>query len=239
MFRFDFEVVCLKKALSIAPQDGWALIQYGDHLKRQREYKQALEILSQAALAGENEVGKSSEADVYSQQGYYQKSILTYQSIPDWKNKPEVLTAIADNQRKMGKLDEANTSYLALIERSQKGLLGFSIDDSRALAGMAEVAKSKGQLETAARIYHSIIDGPKMSDGASYAYKLALCRVLKILGEFDEAYTLVDEVIQVYPFALEAKFLRGSILGLIGKELDGLEDLPESDISQSWRGWLP
>ena len=34
LFRVDFEIKCLALACEIAPTDAWALIQYGDHLKR-------------------------------------------------------------------------------------------------------------------------------------------------------------------------------------------------------------
>ena len=48
----------------------------------------------------------------------------------------------------------------------------------------------------------------------------------------------MDEVVQDYPFLMQARFIRGSILGLIGRELKGLEDLPESSGSRSWQEWL-
>jgi hypothetical protein len=37
---------------------------------------------------------------------------------------------------------------------------------------------------------------------------------------------------------MQARFIRGSLLGLMGRELEGLKDLPESNTSRSWREWL-
>ena len=37
---------------------------------------------------------------------------------------------------------------------------------------------------------------------------------------------------------MQARFIRGSILGLMGREQEGLKDLPESSVSRSWREWL-
>jgi len=65
-----------------------------------------------------------------------------------------------------------------------------------------------------------------------------LCNVLKLMENFEDAFAVAAEVVQDYPFAMEARFIRGSILGLIGKELEGLKDLPEGGVSLSWREWL-
>ena len=69
-------------------------------------------------------------------------------------------------------------------------------------------------------------------------FKLGLCNILKLKNNFIEAYQVVDEIIQLYPFAMEARFMRGSILGLIGQPKKGLEDLPESRGSRSFGEWL-
>ncbi|MFQ6757110.1 MAG: hypothetical protein D9V46_12340 [Deltaproteobacteria bacterium] len=238
MFRLDFEVLCLDKAVAIDSSDAWSLIQYGDYLKRTGNYDIALEYLSKAELYCCNEISKSSEADVYSQQGKYVKAISTYKSIPDWNNKPEVLNGIADNLRRMGRLDEAEASYNALIEQSQAGLLGHDWDDSRAQAGIAEIAKRKGLLDVATHIYNDILSRRNINYKEIFFYKRGLCNVLKTMEKFDDAYKLADEIVQQYPFSSEARFARGAILGLIGREIEGLRDFPENDSSPFWRGWL-
>jgi len=237
MFRLDFEEKCLKISLDIKPHDAWTLIQYGDHFKRIGRYRDALKTLSKASLYGESAVVKSSEADVYSQQGSYYQSINTYKMIPDWDNKSEVLTAIADNLRRMGKLEEATSCYRAIIDKSEQGFLGLSFDLNRPLAGMAEIAKVKGDIKEASRIYKKILANNQIDERGFIYYKLGLCNVLKVQGKFEEAYKHADDIIQKYPFSSEARFIRGSILGLIGQVLEGLEDLPEGGTSQSWREW--
>jgi tetratricopeptide (TPR) repeat protein len=114
----------------------------------------------------------------------------------------------------------------------------FAQNTSRAQAGLAEIAKSQGRLENALGIYRGIIHREDIEDRDRIVYRLGLCNVLKLMGEFKQAYTVADEVIQEYPFAMHARFVRGSILGLIGQEAEGLKDLPESSGGRSWQEWV-
>ena len=111
MFRIDFEAICLDHALRLEPLDAWALIQHGDHLKRTGNYEEALRSFEKAGRLGEIDVARSAVADVYSQQSNYEKAIQIYKTIPDWSHRPDVLTAIADNLRKMGQMEEARKLY--------------------------------------------------------------------------------------------------------------------------------
>ena len=238
MFRIDFEVFCLDKALQLDPLDAWALIQYGDHLKRVGNYDGALRTFEKAEQLGESVVAKSSAADVYSQQGDYETAIHKYKIIPNWSHDPKVLTAIADNLRKMGRMEDAQEAYRELIDFTEQGLPEFADNDVRAHVGIAEIAKGQGRLTYSLEIYRKILKRKDVEERDLCIYKLALCNVLKLMEKFDDAYAVVDEVIQQYPFAMQARFIRGSILGLLGRELEGLKDLPESSVSRSWREWL-
>ena len=238
MFRMDFEEVCLNEALSLLPSDPWTLIQHGDHLKRIGSYDEALKVLDQAEKFGERIVAKSSIADVFSHQGNYEEAIRSYKAIPNFNDKPEILNAIADNYRKMGVWDKSEDIYRKLIELSQQGLPEFTNCGDRALVGIAEIAKKQGKLEIALKTYDEIISRESSDERDLIFNKLGLCNVLKLMEKFEKAYEVVDEIIQKYPFAMQARFTRGSILGLIGKELEGLNDLPESIGSLSWREWV-
>ncbi len=238
MFRTDFEVVCINEARRIDPSDAWTLIQYGDHLKRVGDYDGALKVFAQAKELGESEVAKSSEADVYSQQGDYVKANETYETIPNWKDKPMVLTAIADNLRRMGRMEDAQDAYNRLINPARQVLPEYAMAKARAQAGIAEIAKRQGKLDDASQTYYGIIARRDIDEHDMIFYKLGLCNVLKLMGKFDDAYEIVDQVIQQYPFSMEARFTRGSILGLTGREIEGLKDLPESSGSRSFREWL-
>jgi len=237
MFRTDFEVICLDKALELNPHDSWALIQQGDHLKRVGNYEEALKALRDAQQFGESTVGISSEADVYSHKGDFTRAIYTYKTIPNWSDDLVVRTAIADNLRKMGLFDEAKTDYLELIRLARQELTQDIKIETRVYAGLAEIAKKQGKLEDALNIYREILSRPQEEDRDRVFYRFGLCNVLKLMENFEEAYAIVDEVIEKYPFAIEGRFIRGSILGLIGKEGEGLEDLPESTGFRSWREW--
>ena len=237
MFRMDFEAFCLNEARQLSPFDGWTLVQYGDHLKRIGNYSEALISFEKAEQLGESIIAKSSAADVYSHQGYYAKAILAYESIPNWSDKPKVRTAIADNLRRMGRMDESEAAYKELIHLAQQGLPEFAASEVRAQAGIAEIAKRQGKLEDALQTYYGILARKDIGGRGRLIYKLGLCNVLKLMEKFDDAYAVVDEVIQQYPFAMQARFTRGSILGLLGWEAKGLEDLPESSGPLSWREW--
>ena len=224
MFRMDFEGFCLDKARQINSYDVWTLVQYGDHLKRIGRYEEALKVLAEAEKYGHSHVAKSCIADVYSQQGEYVKAIKTFETVPNYTKKHTVLTAIADNLRRMGRMEDAQQAYTDLIKLARQGFLEYPCPTIRAETGIAEISKRRGNLEEALDKYYSILDRGDIDERDRIFYKLGLCNVLKLMGEYDEAYSVVDEIIQQYPFAMEARFIRGSILGLFGREQEGLED---------------
>lgn len=238
MFRMDFEIICLQKARELNPDDAWTLIQYGDHLKRVGNYAEALDVFSRAEQLAHGDIAKSSIADVFSQQGDYEKAISVYKAIEHWEAKPAVLTAIADNLREMGRTSESETAYLELISLAQQGVTEFVRSVPRAEAGLAEIAKTQGKLQDALQIYRRIIQRVDIDDHDRIFYRLGLCNVLKLMDDFDTAYEVADTIIQEYPFAMQARFIRGSILGLVGREAEGLRDLPESSGGRSWQEWV-
>ncbi len=237
MYRTDFELICIEEALRLDSSDTWTLTQYGDHLKRIGNYDEAVEVFRQAKEWGESDFITSCIADVYSQQGQYAKSIITYQSILNWSENPTVLTAIADTLRKMGRLEDAQDAYNKLINSAQQGLIEFAQADIRAQVGIAEIAKRQGRFEDASQDYRGILNLKGIDIRERTHYKIGLCRILKLMEKYEEAYPIVDGVVQNFPFLMQARFLRGSILGLIGQELKGLEDLPEGSDSRSWHEW--
>lgn len=237
MFRTDFEAICIEKALQLIPNDFWTLIQYGDYLKRIGSYDKAIEVFRQAEELGERDVAISCIADVYSHQGDYAKAIITHESIPNFSENPTTLTAIADNLRKMGRLEDARVAYNKLINSIQQGFITAPRNENRAQAGLAEIAKKQGRLNEALKIYRGILNQEIIDVRDHLFFKLGLCNVLKLMEEYEDAYSIIDEAVQDYPFLMQARFTRGSILGLIGMELKGLEDLPEGIDSRSWQGW--
>lgn len=235
IFRFDFESICLQKALNVSDSDQWLLIQYGDHFKRIGEFEKALEVLNRAKEIGESPIALSSIADVYAKKGQYTTAIEIYESISDWEKSPTVLTAIADVNRKLGNLEEAEKSYEYLKLKAQEGLIDFLESETRAKVGIAEIAKQRGYLKKASQVYQEVLY-KSHEDIDKFYYKMGYCNVLKLMEKYDQAYEVIDDLIQEYPFALIPKFIRGSILGLRSEELQGLQDLPEieSDTFQEW-----
>ena len=111
-----------------------------------------MKVFRQAEQLGERDVAISCIADVYSQQGEYTKAISIYESIPNWSDNSAALTAIADNLRKMGRMEDARDAYNKLITSAQQGLIEFANSEDRAQAGIAEIAKRQGRLEDALRV---------------------------------------------------------------------------------------
>ena len=149
MFRTDFEALCLQKALEISPNDSWALIQYGDHLKRRGFYDKAIEIVEQAISYGEEKIGHSMLADISAQKGEYELAIEKYMSISGWKEEPTIRTAIADNLRRLGRLEEAIAEY------DQIDVDGLGSE--RTSIGRAEIKKIQGHLDEAISIYRNVL----------------------------------------------------------------------------------
>lgn len=236
MFRVDYERICLEQALRLEPYDAWTLIQYGDHLKRVGDYEEALKVVGEAEKFGGSCIARSCAADVYSQQGDYEKAIQIYKSIPNWKDISEVLTGIADNLRKMGCMEEARQAYSNILSSAVEDPLEYSQGAARMGAGLAEIAKREGKLEEALQIYDGILKHG-VDERSRLVYRLARCHILKLMERYDDAYIVADSIIQEYPFAMQARFARGSLLGLMGRETEGLRDLPESSSSRSWQEW--
>ena len=237
MYRTDFELICIEEALRLQSSDTWTLTQHGDHLKRIGRYDEAVRVFRQATVLGEGDVVTSCIADVYSQQGEYAKSINIYKSISNWSENALVLTAIADTLRKMGCLEDAQDAYDKVVGFAQPGLIEFADAEIRARVGIAEIAKKQGRFEDASQGYRRILNRGRIDIRDRTYYKMGLCRILKLMEKYEEAYPIVDGVVQDYPFLMQARFLRGSILGLIGQELKGLEDLPEGSDTRSWQEW--
>ncbi len=235
IFRTDFEARCLKMACDLAPNDAWSLIQCGDHQKREGHYKLAIQFFTKAKQLGHAEVADSSIADVYSMAGKYSRSIDIYQRIPNYEDKPKVLTAIADNYRKMGYLDVAKKSYDKLIGQATNE--EFCDQEARAIAGKAEIAKTQGDLPESETLYRMLLSRRDIENRDRLFYRLGLCNVLKLKEDFEGAFSVVDEIIQEYPFAMRARCTKSSILALFDREKEGLRSLPKINISDSFREW--
>jgi len=228
MFRPDFEGDCLEAALSLDRGDSWTLNQYGDFLKRLGKYEESREVLAQAAAAARKPtdyiVAQSTVAGVFAQEGRFEEAINTYESISQWPDIVEVRTAIADIWRRRGDLDQAEAKYNEILQAWP--------NETRPLAGMAEIAKRRGSLGKALEIYDGLLAGGHVDKQSQIVYKLARCHILKLQGRLREAYQETDEVINAVPFWMDARILRGAILGLQEKAREGLKIIPApSDVA--------
>lgn len=227
LFRTDFERTALEKAIELDPSDLWTQIQFGDHLKRVGDYDNAVRVLNQAATY--DPLRASALADVYAQRGEFERAIGMYKSIPNWESSPEVRNAIADNLRRLGSFDAAREAYDKL---EAEGL-----GSSRSQVGKAEIAKRLGNLALAETIYRNTAS-QETDQRSLQIYKLALVGILKQQHKLDEAYRIVEALIDESPFLMPARLLRAAILGLMDQEDTGLESLPDSGKPRAYREWL-
>jgi tetratricopeptide (TPR) repeat protein len=230
MFRTDFERECLLAALELAPADTWTLIQLGDHYKRIGDYNAALEVLNRAKWSDPGVIAESNIADVFAQQGDFDGAIARYLAIPNWQGIAEIRTAVADNLRRKGDLDEAEQAYDALL------LDGMQSD--RSVAGRAEIAKRRGNLQDARALYEELVQQRGLDEQTRRIYRLALAGVLKQMGRLDESYRLIDEVIRAAPFDKRARILRASIVGLLGNAAKALNAFSTSHQMSAFGEWV-
>lgn len=230
MFRTDFERECLEAALSLDPNDAWTLIQFGDHLKRIGDFDKAIEFFKRAAVFKYEDVACSSIADVWSERGEYAKAIEIYKSISGWESTIEIRTAIADNLRRLGDVGSSEKEYQSLL-----ATWGYS---HRPIAGLAEIAKMQGHFGRALELYDEALVSPEIDERFAQIYKLSKCHLLKIEGRLDEAFRLANQIVQECPFLMEARIVRGSVLGLLNRETAGLKDIPASELPSGVREWI-
>ncbi len=217
LFRTDFEGICLRKALNFSPNDVQTLCQYGDHLKRLGKTEEARSYLNRAIRLGSpDEVAMAGSflASVWWQDREFERAIQLYMTIPDWTNRPDVRTAIADIWRCQGEIDKANAEYDE-IERE------FPDQHYRVVVGKARVAKARGDLESAEHLYASVA----LEELTLYA-KIGYCDVLKLQGKLQEAFQVADDAVQSAPFSMEARIKRATVLGLLARDQEGLLNVP-------------
>ncbi|MEP6363628.1 MAG: tetratricopeptide repeat protein, partial [Balneola sp.] len=239
LMREDFEAFALRKAFELPKVDQWTFIQYSDHLKRLGKYDEALDYLEKARELGEVTILESLRADIYANLGEYEQALEIYEEIND--DDFVIDNSKADIYRKINKFDEAEKIY-QVIQNDLEGR-AFSSNDidtlTRAYVGLAEVKKLKGDLIRAKYYYEEALKFEFKNPSSYIAYSFGYCQVLKLNEEFEEAYRIVDSIIQKYPFVEQAQYVRASILGLIRNEIEGLENLSQlSSEKSTWDNWL-
>ncbi|MEX2575432.1 MAG: tetratricopeptide repeat protein [Halofilum sp. (in: g-proteobacteria)] len=231
IFRTDFEKHCLERAMEIAPYDPWLLVQVGNHYKRTGRFDEANYYLRRAAeVGGDERVARAALADVLAQQGRWSEAIRSYKQIPGWDSDAAVRTAIADNLRRMGSLESAQSEYLAL---EAEGL-----GSDRTAAGRAEIFKQRGKLYEAIELYVSLVEQPDIEDRARWTYRMALAGILKQLGRFPRALEVTEGALQQYPFGMGARVLKASLLALMGDTRGAMEVLPDANRPRAFGEWV-
>lgn len=225
IFRFDFEERCLGIAMKCFPEDPWALVQYGNHLKFLGKYDSAEDILNRALEMPGDEETKStarfSIADLYTRRGDLVKAEERYRDVQGWENKDVARISLADIARRKNDFSSAEMLYDAILEEDPSA--------DRAYAGKAEIYKQRGEFDKSEDIYRKLTAMPNLSLRQKAVYNTSLCHVLKLQGKYDDAYDLSDQVVKRFPFSMQARIQRYSIQGLLLRELVDLTDFSSID----------
>lgn len=234
MFRTDFEGICVSRAFELDPTDSWTMIQFADHLKRVGDFTKAEDMARRALTYVQHEVvAISLLADINAMKGDHEAAIAIYKQIDNWERTPEVMTAIADNYRRRYMYQEALNHYLKIES------LGFG--SHRTQAGIAEIARREGRIRESLSIYMKISKSQHLDDRSSVIYELAKASLHKQLGEYRQAFILLEDVIVRSPFLMQARVLKSTVSGLVGKEQEGLQGLLHPDLEYDFSGrgeWL-
>ncbi|MGA2546952.1 MAG: tetratricopeptide repeat protein [Rectinemataceae bacterium] len=230
MFRTDFEYECLQSAFNISPTDDWTLIQLADHYKRVGQFEDAINTLLTAEGYSGEQVYKSSLADVYVHMGRFDEALSLYSQIPGGESDPAVRGAIADVLRRRGDIGAARLEYEKIIKEG--------LDTHRAYAGLAEIAKRQGLLPQARKYYEDLLADPTTDKKASIIYRSALAQILVREGNFSRAYQLLDEVVQLRPFARQFLVFRAAVSGLLGQPENAIKGLKQIGQTRAFDEWV-
>jgi tetratricopeptide (TPR) repeat protein len=230
LFRTDFERHCLESAFEIIPDDPWTLIQFGDHLKRVGDFDRAEQVFRRAFRTEQDRIARSAIADVAAQRGDYEGAIHQYKAIAGFDDDPVMRMAIADNLRRLGRLSEAYSEY--------EKLLGLANCFARAISGMAEVEKRRGNLQQSQALYNDLLSNEILEDQHMAIYRCNLVGILMRLGDLEEAYNQVDIAIQESPHFMRARILRASVLGLLDRSKEAIESIPNLVSPRAFGEWL-
>jgi len=230
MFRTDFERECLDEALRLKPNDAWTIRQLEDHLKRIGLFDEAITTYEKSIGLEDELVARRGIADVYASRGELRKSIDLYMAIPGSEDMPIVRTAIADNLRRLGALDEAERAY-RLIEQD------FGTSD-RLIGGMADIERRRGRLTLALQMYNEMLSTEEADARTAAIFMLQKAAILTQLGKPDEAYEITDAIVQSLPFFMQARVARATALALTGNTVQALADLPGGTEQTAFGDWI-
>ena len=234
MFRPDFEYRCLKRALAIERRDTWANIQFAAYLYRSGDSTDSERVLTETEpfAVGENRaVLLQYLARIWIQRKNLEKARSIYLQIPGWENDETVRVALARLDYIGGDLEKAESQYDEII--------AYSPGNHRALAGKAEVAKCRGMLDAAIESYRQLVSMAIDDERTKCVYQSALAHVLKLKGNYDEAFGVIDDLVCKAPFMMQARVSRAAILGLLGKASEGLISIPDAiEDYVTIEGWI-
>lgn len=227
--RRDFEARLLLAALKVLPEDGYALLQYADHLKRVKRFPEALEH-AQRAISQEPVVARSTIADIYAVQGRFETALAAYRLIPGWEGDDKIQLAIADLYRKSGDYERAEELYTRFDPDYD--------EYHRVKAGLAEIARRRGEYAAAREVYEAILSLSTVDPDSRFIYRGSLADVFVAQGDFGNAYKLADQLVHERPFDMRGRAIHATVLALSQSDAAAIESLKKARYDGGNWEWL-
>jgi tetratricopeptide (TPR) repeat protein len=161
--------------------------------------------------------------------GGYPTALSIYRAEPNFASDPFLRIATADLLRLSGNLNAARHEYESVI--------AMFADDARAQTGIAELHKTEGRIKEARTMYEQLVQREDIVAADLRVYQSALSHVLKLDGEFEQAFTIADTLVRENPFLAAARVQRASLLALMNRSEEAVLDLPERTIPRAFAEW--
>ena len=225
----DLQLDLAGRAVSILPDDGWALCQLGDAYRHFGKHKQAISAYDMAERCGEPEVARTGKAEVLKAQGRFEQALAAYEAtIKDFPGNVFARNGKAEVLKAQGRFEQALAAYEATIKDFPGNVF--------ARTGKAEVLKAQGRFEQALAAYEATI---KDFPGNVFA-RTGKAEVLKAQGRFEQALAAYEAIIKDFPGNVVARTGKAEVLKAQGRFEQALaayeaiiKDFPGSVVARS------
>ena len=225
----DLQLDLARRAVSVMPDDGWALCQLGDARLHFGKYEEAVSAYDMAEGCGKTEVARTGKAEVLKAQGRFEDALAAYESIiKDFPANVFARNGKAEVLKAQGRFEDALAAYESTIKDFPANVF--------ARTGKAEVLKAQGRFEDALAAYEATIkDFP-----ANEVARNGKAEVLKAHGRFEDALAAYESTIKDFPGDGFARNGKAEVLKAQGRFEDALaayastvKDFPANEVARN------
>jgi len=173
---FYHQLELSKQSVKTKPDDYWALIQYGDALRINGRFVEAIDMYNHSFILSESVVAKCGLAETLRDMGRLDDALVTYQeAVRIHPTDVVAKNGLAETLRSMGRLDDALVTYQEAVR--------IHPTDVVAKCGLAETLRSMGRLDDALVTYQEAV----RIHPTDVVAKNGLACLLSLLGREEEA----------------------------------------------------